>query len=165
MLFRSAVVVREFDLRTKQFLSEGFSLPEAKTYVAYDDDENVVFGTDFGAGSLTDSGYPRIVKLWKRGSGVPLTSAQTIFEGTAKDVSVSPVILRGTNKTHALLVRSVDFYQSEYRYVSADGSTFKLPLSEWADVKGMTGGQMLATLRKDWQPEGQANIQIGRAHV
>ena len=120
-----------------------------------------MFGTDFGAGSLTDSGYPRIVKLWKRGSGVPLTSAQTIFEGTAKDVSVSPVILRGTNKTHALLVRSVDFYQSEYRYVSADGSTFKLPLSEWADVKGMTGGQMLATLRKDWQPEGQANIPQG----
>ena len=36
-------------------------------------------GTDFGPGTLTDSGYPRLVKLWKRGT--PLASAVTVFEG------------------------------------------------------------------------------------
>ena len=36
-------------------------------------------GTDFGPGSMTASGYPRIARLWTRGT--PLASAVTVFEG------------------------------------------------------------------------------------
>ena len=55
------------------FVTDGFSLPEAKSEVEWLDENHVFVGTDFGPGSLTDSGHPRVVKLWKRGS--PLTSA------------------------------------------------------------------------------------------
>ena len=63
----------------------GFSLPEAKSSVAWRDEDTLWVGTDFGPGSLTTSGYPRIVKLWKRGT--PLSEAKTIFEGKPEDVA------------------------------------------------------------------------------
>ena len=49
----------------------------------------IYVGTDFGPGSMTKSGYPRIVKEWKRGT--PLAPATTVFEGKADDVAVSAV--------------------------------------------------------------------------
>ena len=79
-----AAVVREFDTKTKAFVPDGFSLPEAKSSVAWRDEDTVWVGTDFGPGSMTASGYPRIVKLWKRGT--PLSSAKTIFETGPEDV-------------------------------------------------------------------------------
>src|SRR5205823_6525626 len=74
-----ANVVREFDPKTKTFVSDGFVLPEAKSNVAWRSKDALFVGTDFGQGSMTDSGYPRIIKEWKRGS--PLADAKTLFEG------------------------------------------------------------------------------------
>src|SRR5436190_3298097 len=82
-----ASVEREFDTGTKQFVSGGFSLLEAKSRVAWRDQDTLWVGTDFGSGSLTTSGYPRIVKLWKRGT--PLAEARTVFEGKNEDVAAS----------------------------------------------------------------------------
>ncbi len=81
-----AAVVREFDTVAKQFVAGGFALPEAKSRVAWRDLDTLWVGTDFGPGSLTSSGYPRIVKLWTRGT--PLAEAKTVFEGRPEDVSV-----------------------------------------------------------------------------
>jgi prolyl oligopeptidase len=82
-----ADVVREFDLVEKRFVEGGFSLPEAKSNVTWRDRDHLWVGTDFGPDSLTDSGYPRTVRLWKRGT--PLASAPVLFEGEKADVSVS----------------------------------------------------------------------------
>ncbi|MGE5179630.1 MAG: prolyl oligopeptidase family serine peptidase [Bacteroidota bacterium] len=81
-----AQVVREFDLDAKSFVKGGFSLPEAKSAVAWKDRDLLYVATDFGPGSLTTSGYPRIVKEWKRGT--PLSAAATVFEGKPTDVDV-----------------------------------------------------------------------------
>ena len=64
---------------------DGFTLPEAKSSVTWRDADTLWVGTDFGPGSLTTSGYPRVVKLWKRGT--PLADATTVFEGSDKDVA------------------------------------------------------------------------------
>lgn len=85
-----ASVVREFDLKTKSFVTENaFILPEAKSRVAWKSDNELIIGTNFGEGtnSLTDSGYPRLVKLWKRGTD--FHEATFVFEGEAADVAVS----------------------------------------------------------------------------
>ncbi len=81
-----ATVVREFDMEKREFVTGGFELPEAKSGVTWLDRDTVLVGTDFGPDSMTDSGYPRIVKRWRRGQ--PLRDAQTLFEGEASDVSV-----------------------------------------------------------------------------
>ncbi len=54
-----AVEVREFDLDKATFVPGGFFLPNAKSSIAWEGPDALFVGTDFGAGSLTDSGYPR----------------------------------------------------------------------------------------------------------
>jgi prolyl oligopeptidase PreP (S9A serine peptidase family) len=69
-----ADVVREFDLGTGRFVEGGFTVPEAKSNVAWVDSDTLLVGTDYGTGLADRSGYPRIVKLWKRGT--PLAGAR-----------------------------------------------------------------------------------------
>jgi prolyl oligopeptidase len=76
-----ASVVREFDMATRQFVTDGFNLPEAKSDIGWEDEDTVLVATDFGEGTLTESGYPRTVKRWRRGT--PLGDAETIFSGSA----------------------------------------------------------------------------------
>ena len=142
-----AVVVREFDLKSRKFDPSGFSLPEAKSDVTYLDEDTVLFGTDFGKGSLTTSGYPRIVKQWKRGT--PIARAQTIHEGKLTDVGSSAFVLRPKEGPYAMVVRSPSFFENEY-FVIENGKARKLPLPLTAVVQGMIDGALLATLREDF---------------
>ncbi len=144
-----AVVIREFDLKTKSFVKDGFTLPEAKSNASYIGDNSVLFATDFGKGSLTTSGYARIVKLWTRGE--PVADAKTIFEGKKEDVLVAPMVFHGADGTVPLIVRAVTFFQSEYFAVTPEGKAVKLPLPLSADVKGYVKGRLLLTLREDWK--------------
>jgi prolyl oligopeptidase len=82
-----ASVSREFDVPSKSFVKDGFILPEAKSRIGWRDLDSLFVATDFGSGSLTNSGYPRVVKEWRRGT--PLDQAAPVFEGQPEDVSVS----------------------------------------------------------------------------
>jgi len=106
-----AVVVKEFDAITKKFIADGFELPESKCSVSYLDLNTLIVGTDFGKGSMTTSGYPRIVKLWKRGT--PLSSATTIFEGDATDVSDNGNVLRDGDTHYLMIEKSETFFSSK----------------------------------------------------
>jgi len=145
-----AMVVREFDLAAKAFLQGGFSLAEAKSSAAYVEDDTVLFGTDFGTGSLTRSGYPRIVKLWKRGE--PVADAEPVLEGKPEDVSVSPMVLRASGGSLAVAVRAPSFFETEYYLPVADAHWVKLPVPLSASLQGMTAGHLIITLREDWRP-------------
>jgi prolyl oligopeptidase len=144
-----AIVEREFDLATKSFVKDGFVLPEAKSNMTWIDDDTVLVGTDFGPGSQTTSGYPRIVKMWKRGT--PIASAKTVYEGKNEDVSVDPVSLHAGDRRIAFVQRGVSFFEAEYFLVNADGSTTKLPLPLSADLKGYAGQSLVLTLRENWK--------------
>ena len=98
-----AIVVREFDLASRTFIADGFALPEAKSDVSYVDDNTVLFGTDFGKGTLTNSGYPRIVKLWKRGAKV--ADAKQVAEGNVEDVALGTLVSRTASGNRPFVVR------------------------------------------------------------
>jgi prolyl oligopeptidase len=106
-----AVIVREFDLITREFIADGFALPEAKSQIGWADPDTVLVGTDFGPGSLTESGYPRIVKRWRRGT--PLAQAETVFEGSRADVSVSANADRTPGFERTFAGRAIDFWNEE----------------------------------------------------
>ena len=74
-----ADIVREWDRTTKSFVADGFTLPQAKSSVTWENADTLLVATDYGAGSMTASGYPRIVKRWKRGT--PLSAATLVKEG------------------------------------------------------------------------------------
>ncbi len=106
-----ASIVREFDMTTREFVADGFELAEAKSQVAWADPDTVLVGTDFGADSLTESGYPRIIKRWRRGT--PLGDAETLFEGARSDVRVSVSVDRTPGFERTVLARALDFWNDE----------------------------------------------------
>jgi prolyl oligopeptidase len=154
-----AAVVREFDPQAKSFLPAGFQLAEAKSSITYLDEDTVLFGTDFGPGSMTTSGYPRTVRLWKRGE--PMSRARLIYEGKVSDVAAQGVVFRAPSSTIALVQRDVSFFAAEYYALMPDGTTRQLPLPLGADLKGAQGGQLIFTLREDWTPPGAAAMRAG----
>jgi prolyl oligopeptidase len=60
-----AVVLREFDLVARAFVTDGFVLPEAKGGVAWLDQDTLLLSTALGG--ATTSGYASTVRLWRRG--------------------------------------------------------------------------------------------------
>lgn len=150
-----AVVVREFDVTTKHFIEDGFNLTEAKSDIAWRGRDSVYVGTDFGpsptGGSMTDSGYPRIVKEWARGT--PLAEARTVFEGQPTDVSVSAMVSDEPGYHRELIRRSITFYTSENFLRLADDF---LPLDIPADAApGVYRDQFTVQLRSDWTVGGR----------
>lgn len=143
-----ATVVREFDLREQRFVEDGFRLPEAKSAVAWRDADSVFVGTDFGAGSLTDSGYPRIVKIWKRGT--PLEQAETVFEGDKSDVGTWAFRAWDGDDYYDMIQQSTSFYTRNY-FVLRDGEPARLDLPEDAEFTGLLDGQVLVELKSDWK--------------
>ena len=113
-----AKVVREFDAVDKRFVKDGFTLPEAKSSIEWIDADHLYVGTDFGAGSMTDSGYPRVVKRWKRGT--PLADAVTVFEGQKQDVAVGVSVDLTPGYERTIFTRSLDFYHSETFLLDGD---------------------------------------------
>ena len=111
-----ATVVREFDAVTKSFVPDGFELPEAKSTVEWVDADTVYVATDFGPGSMTESGYPRIVKRWRRGA--PLDDAILVFEARPADLEVAAWHDPTTGRD--FVSRAVDFYRSELYLAAGD---------------------------------------------
>jgi prolyl oligopeptidase len=145
-----AAVVREFDLATRSFVKDGFTLAEAKSQITWLDEDTVLFGTDFGPGSMTSSGYPRIVKLWRRGE--PMANARTVYEGKESDVASQAAVFHNPARTIAVIQRAVTFFTSEYYWLASDGTTRQLQIPLGADLKGALGDSLLFTLRDDWGP-------------
>ncbi len=152
-----AVVVREFDLGTKAFVKDGFQLPEAKSEVAWQGLDAIFVGTDFGAGSQTDSGYPRIVKRWQRGT--LLSAAQTLLEGAASDVAVSAGVDEHGGVRHEILTRATSFYTNEYRLIE-NGKLVPVEVPADATIT-FFGPQLLVTLRSAWAPAGGTDYPAG----
>ena len=142
-----ATVVREFDLVRKAFVDDGFALPEAKQDVNWKDADTVWVGTDFGPGSMTSSGYPRIVKEWKRGT--PLTAARTVFEARSDDVGAWAFSERESGTRRDWIVRAIAFWNSEH-YVAVDGKPVKLDLPADARVQPFRDWLLVRT-RTPWQ--------------
>jgi prolyl oligopeptidase len=139
-----ADVVREFDLSTGRFVEGGFTLPEAKSNVAWVDSNTLLVGTDYGKGSLTESGYSRIVKLWKRGT--PLSSARTLFEGEAADVSVSPIAVQSANRRWVFVNRGKTFWTNAYQLVTPTGLV-PVPLPQDAEFEDVLGDRLVVKLQ------------------
>ncbi|MEU6646794.1 prolyl oligopeptidase family serine peptidase [Saccharomonospora sp. NPDC046836] len=114
-----ATVVREFDLNERAFVPDGFQLPEAKSSVSWIDEDRIYVGTDFGPGSLTTSGYPRLVKAWRRGT--PLAEAELVFEGKPDDVSVRGYHDPTEGWERDFVRRNIDFYRSELYLRTSQG--------------------------------------------
>lgn len=106
-----ACVVREFDLESLEFVEDGFVVAEAKTRIGWIDHDRVWIGTDFGAGSMSASGYPLQVRRWRRGT--PLTDAELVYEGRPTDLSASGWHDDTPGFARDFVHRQIDFWNQE----------------------------------------------------
>jgi prolyl oligopeptidase len=123
---------REFDLKEEKWVSPeegGFALPTAaKTDLSFRSRNEVLVGTDFaGDGStLTDSGYPRVVRSWRRGT--PLSEAVTVFECQKTDIYASQEAYYDRGFLHEIQKRTIDFYTCKRWYRSLKDLSVTAPL-------------------------------------
>jgi prolyl oligopeptidase len=142
-----AVTWREFDAEEKAFVEDGFEVPEAKTLVSWKDENTIWVGSDFGEGSLTTSGYPRIVKEWRRGT--PLAEARQLFEVGEKDVMGVGGVIHTPQGTYQTLTRIIDFFNTE-TYLLLGGRLVRVAIPDDASINGIFEDQLLFSLRGDW---------------
>ncbi|MCM2258768.1 MAG: prolyl oligopeptidase family serine peptidase [Vicinamibacteria bacterium] len=147
-----ATVTREFDMEKRAFVDGGFFLPEAKGRASWIDLDTVYVSTDFGPGSLTTSGYPRIVKLWKRGT--PLTAATTVFEGQPTDVSVGASYDDTKGYERHFVQRGIAFYKGQTFLRKADGTLVRIEIPEDANLD-VHREWMTVELRTAWTVGGK----------
>jgi prolyl oligopeptidase len=145
-----ASVVREFDLEARAFVPGGFALPEAKHNIGWRDADTIFVGTDFGPGSMTASGYPRIVKLWRRGT--PLAAAETIFEGQAGDVWTFGFRDHTPGFERDFVQRGMSFFTNE-TFLRRDGRLIRIDKPDSANVSAHRD-LLLLDLRDDWSVGG-----------
>ncbi|GAY14710.1 peptidase [Mycobacterium sp. shizuoka-1] len=151
-----AAVVREFDMSTREFVAGGFELPEAKSRLTWEDHDTVLVGTDFGPGSMTESGYPRVVKRWRRGQ--PLANAETLFTGPVTDVLVGASVDRTPGFERTLLHRAVDFFNDQV-YQLRSGELVRIDAPTDASLS-VHREWLLIELRSDWLT-GTASYRTG----
>ena len=146
-----AHVVREFDLKTKAFVEGGFTLPEAKSRVAWRTADSLFVATDFGPGSLTGSGYPRTIREWTR--GLPLAVAPAVYEGQPDDMSVTAWRDLTPGFQRDFILRQKTFYTNEM-FLRRDGTFQKIEKPDDATAS-VHREWLLIELRSLWAVDGK----------
>ncbi|MDX2235825.1 MAG: prolyl oligopeptidase family serine peptidase [Hyphomonadaceae bacterium] len=151
---KDAAVLREFDTAAKTFVADGFTLPEAKSSAAWKDRDTLYIATDWGPGTLTESGYPFVVKMLKRGQ--PLTAAVEVYRGAVSDVGVFVGDMESEDGTHIVTAtQGVTFFTAN-TYLLSDASAAKITLPSRATVQGLHKGELIFTIEEAWTPPGGA---------
>lgn len=146
-----ASVTREFDVSTKSFVEDGFVREEAKGNLSWIDKDSVFVFTDFGEGSMTSSGYPRIAKLWKRGQ--KLEEAEIVYEGVPEDMYISAYHDDSPGFERNFVSRTLAFYNDELYLRSDDGKLTQIDAPNSAN-KGVYKQYLLLELREPWSAGG-----------
>ncbi len=165
---KDAAVRREWDHEAKAFVPGGFHLPEAKAGAAWLNRDTLLVATDWGDETVTQSGYPFVIKALTRGQS--LDEARELFRGEHTDVGVWPVTLEvdetgadvkeaGEKRAGgriALAARSLTFYDSHYFWLTDDRAPVRLPVPEKSSPAAYFRGHMLVSLQEDWTPDPDA---------
>jgi len=141
-----AVVIREFDAVNKMFIQDGFYVSEAKGSTSWIDKNTLMVSTDFGNG-VTTSGYPKQVKIWRRGTD--LKDAKLVFDGKEDDMGIWGYSSHTKDKTYQIITQRSSFY-SGYYFIIENGELIKLDLPEDIELTGIFNKQVLLSLKSDW---------------
>lgn len=139
-----ADVVREFDLETNKFVVGGFVVPEGKNATTWVDGDTLLVGRVEGTGTATRSGYPRILKLWRRGT--PWSVATTVLSGVESDIGVGGISRMDGNRRRVFTSRASGFFTSQWSLLGTAGKAVRLPIPETAEFNDVIDGKAVVSL-------------------
>lgn len=142
-----ATVKKEFDVNSKKFIENGFYVPESKGGASYIDENTLIVSSDFGDNTMTSSGYPKQVKIWKRGT--QLKDAKLIHDGEITDVGSGGYALKDDSANYTIIRRSMTFYTRHY-HVWFKNELVKLDLPDDISLSGILNNQLILNLKSDW---------------
>lgn len=151
---RDANTQREFDIATRSFVEGGFVVPTAKSSVAWIDRDTLLVGTDWGPGTMTESGYAFVVRRWSRGT--PLSAAVEVMRGEATDVGVFAGVLDDVGGVRVpIAVEAQTFFETVYWRLDGPQPQ-RISLPSRATVQGLFRGNLVFTLEEAWNglPQG-----------
>ena len=142
-----AVVIREFDPNLKEFIKDGFSIKEGKNSAYYLDDNTLVISTDFGKGSISLSGYPNQVRIWKRGTRIK--DARKIFSGSPFDIFSVGSTLQYKGKNHIVVLNGKTMFTTK-KFIWYEDKMVKVDIPDDCDVNAILQNQLIVTLKSNW---------------
>ena len=145
---KDAVVVREFDIPSRSFVIDGFTVPEAKSSVAWISLDQVFVATDFGPGSMTSSGYPATLRVWNRGQ--TLAASPELARVKSEHVGLWGWSQFFQGGACHLISKSKTFWSHEIWMLSEAGELKRLEIPEDADFKGIWKNDAILLLRSVW---------------
>jgi prolyl oligopeptidase len=150
-----AVVLREFDLLSRDFVPGGFALPEAKGGATWLDRDNLLLSSAWGEGMATRSGYARTVRLWRRGTDP--RAAPVMFATAADRLAVSADIDREAGAAERLVfVDRLGFFDAEVWLGDRSGPKTRLEIPTDAAAEWHRGW-LAAKRRTAWTIAGETN--------
>tara|TARA_B110001454_G_scaffold219198_1_gene251573 strand:- start:150464 stop:152569 length:2106 start_codon:yes stop_codon:yes gene_type:complete len=150
---KDATVMREFDLTTKTFVTDGFFLPEAKMTVTWLNKDTLVVGTSFGPDSMTDSGYPRAVKVLKRKQA--LADAKPLLDSPVKNMGMWVWTIHDDKTPYTIINDRTNFYESDSYLLASDLTTKKLPIPRDSEIDGIFKGDIYYLTKSELKTEKQ----------
>jgi len=145
-----ASTAREFDLKAAKFVDGGFSAPHSKQEIAWEDKNTLLIARDWGPGTMTRSGYPFVVKEWKRGT--PLDSAVEVFRGEPSDIGAAGFVIEDAQGDRlAFVQRGVSFFEKRV-WVRTPTGLEELAIPRKAEIAGVLSGRLLIEIHEDWTP-------------
>ena len=152
---KDAIIIREFDLTNKQFISDGFITAESKQYFSWLNKDELLIATNFGPDSMNESGYPRQVKVWNRAQD--LEDAKLIFDGDYKKIFSFPFSsIRPDGSYFGVLEGPTFFTKVLYLFRGPELVELDLPLK--MDVYGAYENLLIISLAEDWQGFGVGDL-------
>jgi len=153
---KDAVVIREFDLPSRTFPVEGFFIAEEKSSVAWINQDQVFVSTNFGPGSMTESGYPATTRIWSRGTD--LASSPEVASVPTEYLGAWGWTVFTLGKHYSLINKAKDFWSHEIFVLNEKWEARKLDIPLDADFKGVWKDQIFAVLRSDWMDSFKGSL-------
>lgn len=152
-----AIEIREFDVKSRQFVKDGFFLSRSKQSVDWVDSDTILVSRAVRQDEATESGYPYIVRELKRGQ--KLEDARIVFRGESKDTGVATRVLRNADGAVAAILadRRVGFFDVE-SYLIDGQSPVRLGLPTFASFEGFVDGQLIFTFQDKWEGFAQGTL-------
>jgi prolyl oligopeptidase len=145
---------REFDQQSRTFVADGFEIPIAKHSVTWKNQDTLLVATDWGEGTLTESGYPFVLKALQRGQA--LSAARELFRGEKTDMSVHALRSDDGSGWQWFIQRAITFFTAELYWLRDGANAVKLALPPKHDFCGLIGAEAIFSINQDWTPAGLA---------
>lgn len=141
-------IIREFDVKSKTFVTNGFELPSGKGNVAWLNENEILITRTFPNQPKTTSGYAKSVYKLKRNESIEKATHLTTIDSTKMSIQVSSEFINGTYYTSIITMNN--FYSKDVAFY-IDQKIVKVNLPENATIQTRFNNDLILKLNSDWK--------------